>query len=83
LLVALLGYISFKGTTSTQLGLLNGAVSFALVVEFVVAFIKEPNAAMVLPFLPFLVAGYCVIVTVWFFVIRAGHSIAENRLNAP
>lgn len=82
LLVALLGYIALKGSIPTRLALLNGAVSFVLVAQFVFAFFKEPNAAMAIPFLPFLMAGYCVAVTVWFVVFLAAHSIAERHSNA-
>jgi hypothetical protein len=78
LLVTLFGYITLKGSIPTRLAFLNGAISIALVIAFVVAFIKEPNSAMALPFLPLLAAGYCVIVTVWFFILRAGHSIKEH-----
>jgi hypothetical protein len=79
LLVGLLGYISLSGSLTTRLVFLNGAVAFALVTEFVLAFVKNDSAAIALPFLPFITAGHCAIATAWFFLFRAGCLIVKQR----
>lgn len=81
-LIALIGHNSLRGALLVQLVLMNGAVSFALVAEFVVAFVKDPNALMAIPILPFLAVGYCVIVTAWFFIFRISRSVLERYSNA-
>lgn len=84
LLMGLLSYISLKGSIPSRLAFINGAVVFAWISHFIFSLLKEPNPeiAMALLFLPILAAVYCVLVTAWFFVFMAVHSIAKRRFSA-
>ncbi len=84
LLMGLLSYISSNGSIASRLAFMNGAVVFASVLNFIFSLLKEPNAEidMALLFVPILVAVYCVLVTAWFFVFMAVHSITKRRFSA-
>lgn len=82
LLAGLLGYIALSGPLTTRLVFLNGAVAFAFIAGFVFAFVKNDSAVIALPVLPLITVGYCAIVTIWFFVFRAGYLMLKQRTNA-
>lgn len=66
LLAGLLGVVTFIGSPLRRFVFLNSAVVIAVVADFMRAFIKEPNAIIALPILPFVTIGLCMAVSVWF-----------------
>jgi hypothetical protein len=70
LLAGLFGSVTLIGSLMRRLTFLNSAVVMALVIDFMRAFLEEPNAIIALPFLPFFAVFLCMLVTVWFVLFR-------------
>lgn len=84
LLMGLLGYISLKGSIPWRLTILNSAVVFAWALQFIFSLLKDPKSeiAMALLFVPILTAVYCALVSAWFLVSLAIHSLAKRLSKA-
>jgi hypothetical protein len=84
LLMGLLGYILLKGSIPSRLTILNSAVVFAWALQFVFSLLKDPKSeiAMALLFVPILAAVYCTLVSAWFLVSLAIHSLVKRLSKA-
>ena len=83
LIALLLAYLGLRSTLAKRLLWLNGAFAAALISVMVEALFVEPDAAMVLPQFPVILAMLCSGVTLGFVVINAIHRAIIRRYGAP
>ena len=74
LMVGVVGYIALRGPLRTRLILLNTAIVCGYLVNFGRELLKEPNALMVLPLLPFLIGAFCIAISAVFLLTRYLHA---------
>jgi hypothetical protein len=78
-LATIVGYAVLHGPLSIRLLLLNVAIAAAIITETVRRVLSDPAAGMGLPFVPFVITGFCVGASLLYVLIHYGDLVRKHK----